>query len=376
MPSLLNTLSVPYPLADQHRHEPALRGAWQRVCESGSYILGREVEAFEKEYAAFLGGGRVVGVASGTDAIELMLRALNIGSGSKVVVPSFAPSAVASGVRRSGAEAVFADIDPRTFTLCPESLAALLRSPQGSGVDAALVVHLYGHPADWQGLRSVAVEHGIELLEDCAQAHGALWQGRMAGTLGRAAAFSFYPTKNLAALGDAGAVATHDAELAERLRLIREYGWGRRNVSDFAGVNSRLDELQAAVLRVKLGSLRDNVLQRRRLAAVYDASLSGCRMVQPPVVRGGCEHAYHQYVIRTKKREALLQYLQQAGIPAAVHYPVPLHQQRAFAGSHMPLPEAERAASEVISLPVHPYLSEEAPAEVCEVIERFDHACG
>lgn len=376
MPSLLHPWSVPYPQADQHRHEPELRGAWQRVCESGSYILGREVEEFEREFAAFLGAGRVVGVASGTDAIELMLRALNIGPGCKVAVPSFAPSAVASGVMRSGAEPVFADIDPGTFTLCPESLDGLLSSPQGSGVRAALVVHLYGHPADWQGLRRVADEHGIELLEDCAQAHGALWQGRMTGTLGRAAAFSFYPTKNLAALGDAGAVATHDAELAERLRVIREYGWGRRHISDYKGVNSRLDELQAAVLRVKLATLRGSLMLRRRLAAEYDARLWGSRVVTPPVVSGGCEHAYHQYVVRTTRREALLQHLVQAGIPAAVHYPVPLHRQRAFGGSPVPLPEAERAAAEVISLPVHPYLTEEATGTVCEAIERFDHACG
>lgn len=375
MPNQPNAWSVPYPQADQHRHESELREAWERVCESGSYILGREVEAFEKEFAAYLGDGRVAGVASGTDAIELMLRALNIGSGCKVVLPSFAPSACASGVLRSGAQPVFADIDPGTFTLCPESLSALLRSPQGAGVRAALVVHLYGHPADWQGLCRVAEEHGIELLEDCAQAHGAVWQGRMAGTLGRAAAFSFYPTKNLAAMGDAGAVATQDTELAERLRLIREYGWGRRHVSEFAGVNSRLDELQAAVLRVKLTTLREGILQRRRLAAAYDARLRDSRIVMPPVVRGGCEHAYHQYVVRTEKREALLAHLVQAGIPAAVHYPVPLHLQRAFGGSPVPLPEAERAATEVISLPLHPYLSEEALGTVCEAIERFDHAC-
>lgn len=375
MSSLPTSWSLPYPLADQRRHEPELRSAWQRVCASGSYILGTEVEAFEKEFAACLGGGQVAGVASGTDAIELMLRALGIGSGSKVVVPSFAPSAVASGVVRSGAEPVFADIDPGTFTLCPEALAALLGSEQGRGVRAALVVHLYGHPADWEGLRQVAAEHGIELLEDCAQSHGARWQGQMTGTLGRAAAFSFYPTKNLAALGDAGAVATQDAELAERLRVIRQYGWGRRHVSDFTGVNSRLDELQAAVLRVKLGALRNSTQRRRSLAAEYDARLGACPGVTPPVVRDGCEHAYHQYVVRADRREALLKHLQRAGIPAAVHYPVPLHRQRAFGGSPVPLPESERAAAEIISLPVHPYLSEEEMGAVCEAMERFDHAC-
>ena len=366
--------SLPYPQADLRAHETAIAGALRRVCESGSYILGAEVNAFETEFATFLGVSQVVGVASGTDAIELMLRALEIGAGSKVVVPSFAPSAVAAGVARCGAEPVFADIEPDTFTLCAHSLDALLRSPQGRGVKAAVVVHLYGHPVDWDSLQQVAQEHGIELLEDCAQAHGAAWHGRMAGTLGRAAAFSFYPTKNLAALGDAGAVATNDAELAERLRLIRQYGWKQRYLSENAGVNSRMDELQAAVLRVKLGALPGSLQHRRRLAAEYDASLGKVCTVGAPVVRSGCEHAYHQYVVRSERRDALMQHLRQAQIPVAVHYPAPLHHQPAFEGSRMSLLESERAAAEVISLPLHPYLSAAAVGAVCDAMERFDHA--
>ncbi|WP_395747514.1 DegT/DnrJ/EryC1/StrS family aminotransferase [Prosthecobacter sp.] len=366
--------SLLYPQADQRAHSAELADAMQRVCDSGSYILGVEVAAFEREYAAFLGAAEVVGVASGTDAIELMLRALEIGAGSRVVVPAFAPSAVAAGVTRSGAEPVFADIERDTFTLCPASLDALLRSPRGYGVKAAVVVHLYGHPADWAGLQRVADEHGIVLLEDCAQAHGARWHGRMVGTLGRAVAFSFYPTKNLAALGDAGAVATNDAVLAERLRMIRQYGWRQRHVSECAGVNSRMDELQAAVLRVKLGALRANIEQRRKLAAQYDARLGGSRVVTAPRVRKGCEHAYHQYVVRAERRDALMKHLQQEQIPAAVHYPLPLHRQPAFGGSQDSLLESERAAEMVISLPLHPYMSEDAVETVCEAMERFGHA--
>ncbi len=366
--------SPPYPTADQRKHAVELSRALQRVCDSGSYILGDEVEAFETEFATFLGTTQVVGVASGTDAIEVMLRSLDIGPGSKVVVPSFAPSAVAAGVARSGAEPVFADIEPDTFTLCHVSLEALLRSPQGRGVKAALVVHLYGHPANWEGLQQVAQKHGIHLLEDCAQSHGALWHGRMTGTLGKAAAFSFYPTKNLAALGDAGAVATQDPDLADRLRLTRQYGWKQRYISERAGVNSRLDELQAAVLRVKLGALHESIQQRQRLAAAYDARLGSSFVVTSPTVRSGCEHAYHQYVIRSEQRAALMQHLQQAEIPVSAHYPVPLHRQPAFAGTRMPLPESERAAAEVISLPIHPYLSADAVGAVCDAIERFDHA--
>ena len=374
MTSPSNLWSMPYPQADHRAHEAELAGALQRVCTSGSYILGAEVQAFETEFADFLGVSQVVGVASGTDAIEVALRALEIGGGSKVVLPSFAPSAVAAGVARSGAEPVFADVEPDTFTLCARSLDALLRSPQGRGVKAAVVVHLYGHPADWENLQKVALEHGIELLEDCAQAHGATWRGRMAGTLGRLAAFSFYPTKNLAAMGDAGAVATNDGELAERLRLIRQYGWKQRYVSDFTGVNSRMDELQAAVLRVKLRALKGSLQQRRRLAAEYDASLGNSCVATAPVVRRGCEHAYHQYVVRTDRRDALMQHLRREQIPVAVHYPVPLHQQRAFGGSQMSLLESERAAASVISLPLHPCLSASAVEAVCDAMERFDHA--
>ena len=352
----------------------ALHAAVRRVLESGSLILGAEVSAFESEFAAFLGVNHVVGVGSGTDAIELMLRALDIGSGSRVVVPAFAPSAVAAGVLRSGAEVVFADIERDTFTLCPEALDKLLRSPAGRGVKAALAVHLFGHPADWLNLQRVADEHGIPLLEDCAQAHGAGWHGRMTGTLGKMAAFSFYPTKNLAACGDAGAVATDDARLAERLGLIRQYGWQERNVSAIQGVNSRLDELQAALLRVKLGTLRDQVNQRRRLAALYDVRLLSNGLLQAPAVRGGCAHAFHQYVVRCERRDTLLRRLEKADVPVAVHYPVPLHQQPAFA-AQTTCPEAEAAARTVLSLPLHPHLTEKAVNTVCEAIEALPTPC-
>uniref|UniRef100_UPI003782F1C2 DegT/DnrJ/EryC1/StrS family aminotransferase n=1 Tax=Prosthecobacter sp. TaxID=1965333 RepID=UPI003782F1C2 len=363
-----------FPHADQLHHQARLHEAMQRVFDSGRLILGAEVSAFESEFATFLGVKHVVGVGSGTDAIEVMLRALGIGPGSRVVVPAFAPSAVASGVMRSGAEVVFADIDKDTFTLCPDSLDNLLRSPVGRGVKAALVVHLYGHPADWLNLQRVANEHGITLLEDCAQAHGAKWHGRMTGTLGKMAAFSFYPTKNLAACGDAGAVATDDRELAERLRLIRQYGWRERQVSAIHGVNSRLDELQAALLRAKLPWLRESVNQRRRLAALYDARLGSNRRLTTPPVRGGCEHAFHQYVVRCERRDTLLRHLENAGIPVAVHYPVPLHQQPAF-GANSTFPTAEAAAETVLSLPLHPHLSEEAVNAVCEVIETLPPSC-
>ncbi len=349
--------------------------AVKRVLESGGYILGTEVEGFEREFAAFLGVDHAVCVGNGTDAIELMLRVLDIGHGSRVVVPANAPSAVAAGVMRSGAGLVFADIEPETSTLSPESLDAVLRSHAGRGIKAALVVHLYGHPADWVGLKRVADAHGIVLLEDAAQAHGAEWHGRLAGTLGRLSAFSFYPTKNLGACGDAGAVVTADPELAGRLRELRQYGWKTRGVSEHCGVNSRMDEIQAAILRAKLPFLPEGIKRRRDLAAIYASRLGRCPGLSVPVVRADCGHAFHLYVVRSGERDALLQSLAAAGIPAAVHYPVPLHRQPAFETADV-LPVAEAAAREVLTLPLHPHLSEEAVHVVCDAVERSGDAGG
>jgi len=342
--------------------------AVRRVLERGDFVLGSETAAFEREFAAFLGTEHGVGVGSGTDAIELMLRVLDIGPGHKVVVPAHAPSAVAAGVLRSGAGVVFADIEPETCTLCPESLDEVLRRHAGQGIKAALAVHLYGHPADWRSLQRVAEEHGIVLLEDAAQAHGAVWNGRKAGTLGLMAAFSFYPTKSLGACGDAGAVITADESLAARARELRQYGWRRRGVSEVSGINSRLDELQAAILRGKLPFLSEGMDQRRRLAAIYAARLGERTGLEVPRVREGCEHSFHLYVVRSCGRERALKHLADAGIPVAVHYPVPLHQQPAFATGEV-LPAAEAAAGSVISLPMHPHLPEAAVNLVCDVME-------
>ncbi|MBL9176618.1 MAG: DegT/DnrJ/EryC1/StrS family aminotransferase [Verrucomicrobiaceae bacterium] len=344
----------------------------ERVMRSGSYILGEEVSAFETEFAASLGVRHAVAVASGTDAIEVMLRGHGIGAGDKVVAPAFAPSAVAAGILRSGAELLLADVEEEMFTLCPESLEAVLSSPAGRDVKAVLAVHLYGQPAAWDQLQKVTAAHGVLLLEDCAQSHGAFWQGRPTGTLGSSAAFSFYPTKNLAALGDAGAVVTGDDELAGRLRQVRQYGWHERHVSECDGVNSRMDELQAAVLRVKLPGLTENVSRRRQIATHYVLRLRSCRALRLPVTRSRCEHAFHQFVVRSSRRDALLQHLHARGIPATVHYPVALHQQAAFR-SNGSFPASEKLAAEVLSLPLHPWLKAEAIPTVCEALEAFNH---
>ncbi|MEZ5384628.1 MAG: DegT/DnrJ/EryC1/StrS family aminotransferase [Prosthecobacter sp.] len=364
-----------FPQEDERLRRGEIAEAVGRVLGSGSFILGREVAAFEQAFAEFLGADHAVGVGSGTDAIELMLRVLEIGEGDGVVVPANAPSAVAAGVMCCGARPVFADVERETLTLCPVSLEAVLRSPAGRGVRAALAVHLYGHPADWAGLERVAEAHGIALLEDAAQAHGAVWRGRMAGTLGRLAAFSFYPTKNLGACGDAGAVVTRDAALAERLRELRQYGWRRRGVSEGRGINSRMDEIQAAILRVKLPYLAEGVRRRRELAAVYASRLGGHPGPRLPVVRADCGHAFHLHVVRSDERDALRRRLEAAGVPVAIHYEVPLHRQPAFATGDE-LPVAEAAAGEVLTLPLHAHLTEEAVHAVCDAVEGRGDAGG
>jgi len=352
-----------YPLEDERHHHEALMGAVRRVMEGGRFILGEEVRAFEEEFSAFLGGGHGVGVASGTDAIELVLRALGIGRGSAVVLPAMAPSAVASAVHRAGARIVLCDVEDQTLTLCPAALEKVLSA--GRGIRAVLAVHLYGHPCEWQRLAEICEMHGVSLIEDASQAHGAVWRQKRAGSLGEISVWSFYPTKNLGALGDAGAVWARDAALAAKLRCLREYGWERRHVSQRAGINSRMDEMQAAMLRVKLRTLAGHVERRRVLADGYFRCLS---RVRTPEVRQDCMHAFHQFVVRTPRRASLQQQLARLGIPTAVLYPAALHEQPAFAcrGS---FPVAEQAAREVLSLPLHPYLDSGAVRAVCAAVE-------
>lgn len=339
--------------------------AARRVLESGRFILGDEGRAFEAAYAAHLGGGQVTGVASGTDAIELLLRALDIGFNEAVVVPALAPSAVAAAVRRAGARIVMCDVEEETLTICPRALEERLRNVKG--IRAVLAVHLYGHPCDWQMLEEVCEAHGAFLIEDASQAHGAVWRQKPVGALGKASVWSFYPTKNLGALGDAGAVWTSEAVLAEKMRCLREYGWRQRHVSELEGINSRLDEMQAAMLRVKLPFLIEQVKKRAELASRYISRLRGVRL---PVVREGCGHAFHQFVIRLEHRDALQAHLKRRGVPSAVLYPAALHQQPAFACAAS-FPVAEKAAREVLSLPLHPYLGEAAIDAVCSAVEDF-----
>lgn len=363
-----------YPLEDCLAHQEEIQTALQGFLRGGSYILGPEVAAFEREFAQFVGASQAIGVANGTDAIEVLLRALEIGPGDAVAVPSHTAVASASGIARAGAQPIFVDIESDTFTISPDALDDLLKSPAGSRIKAVLAVHLYGHPCDMKRLEAVARAHDVILLEDCAQAHGAVSRGRSVGSLARAAAFSFYPTKNLGALGDGGAITTSDVALAEACRVVRQYGWKERYISASQGVNSRLDELQAALLRIKLRSLPAGLRRRRELAALYGSLLKGCPDLMTPVCRQECEHAYHLYVVRTSRRDGLMKHLQDRGIPVALHYPAAIHQQPGYAevaNLSPPLPSTETVMKEILTLPLHPYLDDAAVHYTCASIREY-----
>ncbi|HXX92764.1 MAG TPA: DegT/DnrJ/EryC1/StrS family aminotransferase, partial [Planctomycetota bacterium] len=310
-----------------------------------------------------------VGVASGTDALELSLRACGIGPGDEVVTVSHTAVATVTAVERAGANPVLVDIDPATFTLAPEAFEHAL-TPR---TRAVIVVHLYGQPADLDSISAIARRRGIRVIEDCAQSHGATCSGHKVGSLGDLGAFSFYPTKNLGALGDAGAVVTNDPSLAERIRELRQYGWRSRYISQTTGINSRLDELQAAILRVKLRHLDPENERRRRLAMVYLKELAGSGL-RLPVIVPNRTHVFHQFVVRHPRRDVLRDFLRTREIHTLIHYPVPVHLQPAYAGRIKvagSLRASEEAASSVLSLPLYPELEEEKVSTVIRELQAW-----
>jgi dTDP-4-amino-4,6-dideoxygalactose transaminase len=346
--------------------------------DSGRYILGAEVTAFEREFANYLGIGAVVGTANGTDALSLALRAVGAGPGDRVVTVSHTAIATLAAIAMTGAEPAFVDIDPASFTMDPNVLDETLRFESGRSsvatgrLKAIVVVHLYGHPADMPSILDVARKYGLRVVEDCAQSHGAALAGRKTGTWGDVAAFSFYPTKNLGTFGDGGAVATGDEALATRCRALREYGWDQERVSREPGVNSRLDELQAAFLRVKLRYLERDNATRRTLAGIYSSHLRGTSVI-PPRVSPGAEHVYHQYVIRSARRGALRAALERVGVGTAIHYSPPAHEHPAFHRYYdhrRPLIQTQRAAFEVVSLPMYAQLPLAEAHRIAEAVAR------
>ena len=359
------------PAASYKAQAAEIDAAIARVLGGGRYLLGPETEAFEQEWADYVGTAHAVTAASGTDALHLALRACGVRPGDEVITVSHTAVATVSAIDLSGAQPVLVDIDPATHNL----QTAALEAARTEKTRAVVLVHLYGSPADVQTVAAFCRRHGLRLIEDCAQAHGAHVHGRRVGSFGDAAAFSFYPTKNLGALGDGGAVVTNDPALAETLRSLRQYGWRKqRYVSEEAGWNGRMDELQAAVLRVKLTALDADNERRRALATRYTAALEGVPALRLPAEPAGTRGVFHQYVVRCADRDGLAEFLRAAGIGTLVHYPVPIHRQSAYAArglARVPLPETDRAAAEVLSLPMFPQLTVETVDAVAACVRRF-----
>jgi dTDP-4-amino-4,6-dideoxygalactose transaminase len=390
--SEITTTVAPVPMLDLKRQFALIReeiyAAIEEVCESQHLVLGEAVQAFERESATFLGAKAAVGCASGTDALWLALESCGVGAGDSVITTSFSFFATASSIIRCGARPVFVDIHPDTLNLDPGQVEAKLYSAGAAAVKASMPVHLYGQCADMDRFERFSRDHSLKIVEDAAQAFGASWRGRRAGTLGHAAGFSFYPTKNLSAFGDGGLVTTNDAEMADHVRRLRNHGSRVRYYHEEIGWNSRLDSIQAAVLRVKLKYLDRWNARRREIAARYDQMLVDCRLATP-ASRGGwaakepvrllctlpqAHHIYHQYVIRVKRRDELRPFLTARGVGSEVYYPVPLHMQDCF--SYLgyregDLPHTELAAKEVLALPIFPEITDDEQQRVVDALREF-----
>ncbi len=367
------------PLVDLKRQYEALRTEILRemelVLEGGQFILGERVAAFEEEFARFCGAPHSVGVGSGTAALVMALKALDVGHGDEVITAANSFVATAEAISLVGARPVFADVDPNLYTLDPAAVEAAV-TPR---TRAVIPVHLYGHPCDMEPLGRIARRHGLAMLEDACQAHGAEYRGARVGSLGDAAAFSFYPSKNLAAYGDGGGVTTGRMELAEAVRLLRHHGQSGKHCHEFVGDNSRLDELQAAILSVKLRHLDRWNAQRREKARIYGQQLADLEaegLVVLPVEAPWARHVYHLYVIQVaeESRDPLLEHLQRNGVGAEVHYPIPIHLQRAYA--HLgqgasSLPVTEGLGQRIVSLPMFPELTQSEVECVCRLLRAF-----
>ena len=361
------------PGAGYRAHREEIDVAVARALASGWYILGAEGRAFEAEFASWLGTAHAVGCGNGTDALALALRGLGIGPGCAVATVSHTAVATVAAIEMAGAVPVLIDIDPLHYTMDPAELAAVLDAPPAGlpPIRAVIPVHLYGQAAALPDILAACARHGVAVIEDCAQAHGATLAGQKLGTFSAAACFSLYPTKNLGALGDGGVVAAADEALAARIAALRQYGWKQHYISDAVGVNSRLDELQAAILRVKLTHLDAGNARRQAIATAYDEAAGSFA----PARRPGASHVFHQYVLRVPDRAAIQAHMRAAGIGTGVHYPVPVHAQPAYRGRIALGPAhcaaTERAAAEVLSLPMYPELCTEEVDRVCSALREI-----
>lgn len=353
-------------VAQYHSIKDEIDGAIKRVIESGRFILGEEVLAFEDELARYCGGKVAIGVGSGTDALLLSLMALGVGRGDEVITTPFTFCATAEVISLLGARPVFVDIDPETYNIDPSKIKAAI-TPRTKVI---IPVHLYGQPADMDPIIGIAQRYGLKVVEDCAQAIGAEYRGRKVGTIGDVGCFSFFPAKNLGAYGDGGACVTMDPELGERIMTLRVHGARERYIHEMVGINSRLDALQAAILRVKLTHLEEWTTRRREIAKIYNDELNG---VDVPKERFGTRHVYNQYTIRVMGRDRIMDHLKNRGVSSAIHYPRPLHLQGAF--SYLgyregDFPQSELASREVLSLPIYPELKDEEVRFVVNVLKE------
>jgi dTDP-4-amino-4,6-dideoxygalactose transaminase/acetyltransferase-like isoleucine patch superfamily enzyme len=368
------TTAVPFvDLKTQYRAiRGEIRGAIDRILDSGSYVLGEEVAAFEREFAAYSAAEFGVALNSGTSALHLALLAADIGPGDEVITVPFTFVATVAAILYAGAKPVLVDIDPRTFTLD----VAQLERAIGPRTRAIMPVHLYGQPADMEPIQAIARRHGLVVIEDAAQAHGAEYKGQRAGRLGDLGCFSFYPGKNLGAYGEGGLVTTNNAEYARKIRMLRDWGQERKYRHVLKGYNYRMEGFQGAILRVKLRRLEEWTEARRAHASRYDELLAGSG-VTTPIAMADRRHVYHVYAVRTNRREALQHDLQAAGIQSGIHYPIPVHLQPAYADlgyREGDFPESERAAAEVLSLPMYPELTVELQQRVVEAVRRSNSA--
>jgi dTDP-4-amino-4,6-dideoxygalactose transaminase len=365
-------MTVPF-LSFSPQHDPIrseILAAIADVYDKQWYVLGEQVKAFESEYSLFNQVAHTVGVANGLDALHLALESLGVCAGDEVIVPSNTYIATWLAISFVGATPVPVEPNPSTYNLDPARLAAALTT-RTKGI---MPVHLYGQACEMGPIMDFAKAHGLWVVEDNAQAQGATWQGRITGSFGNVNGTSFYPGKNLGALGDAGAVTTNDESLAHKIHTLRNYGSQKKYYNEVVGHNSRLDELQAAVLRVKLKQLPDWTKQRQFIASIYNKCLAGIGDLQLPVVAADATHVYHLYVVRTSRRDTLQQFLTQKGIGTLIHYPVPPHQQQAYVHLNIPngaYPIAEELANTCLSLPMWPGMTEEHVAQVTEAIQEF-----
>ena len=359
-----------FPFAQYQSHKDEILESIRRVLEKGDYILGPEVEGFEKTFAAYCHVDYAIGVNSGTDALILALRALDIGAGDEVITASHTALATISAVISTGATPVLVDIDPIHFTISPECIQNAITEK----TKAVIPVHLYGQPADMDEVMKIAEEGGLFVVEDCAQAIGATYKGKRTGSIGHIGCFSFYPTKNLGAVGDGGMLIAHDAKLALRIQRLRQYGWDKNRLTEEVGMNSRLDELQAAILNIKLKHLDADNMSRREIANEYNKLLVGLDLVLP-VERSETQHVYHQYVLTCENRNQIKKQLAEREISTVIHYAVPGHLHGGYAQKCVlpdaGLPVTERVVQKILSLPIYPEMTLDQVQQVANTLSQL-----